>query len=108
MPGLKPSECGMVLVSSQAQNDLLKPLPAKVTWKDQVIRECQFDGLPLSEVIRFLRDEFHDVQLVIAGLVGKVLVDLMRKQWPRLRCNPLGRNSNSRFPDSPIPNVKNS
>ena len=66
----------MVLVSSQAQDDLLKPVPVKMTWKDQIIKECQFEGLPLSEVIRFLRDEFHDVQLVTAGPVEKVLVDL--------------------------------
>lgn len=66
----------LVMVSSHAQDDLLKPIPAKVTWKDQIIEECLLEGLPLSEVIRFLRNEFRGVQLVTAGPVDKVIVDL--------------------------------
>ena len=67
----------MVLVSSQAQEEfVLKPLSTQSTWENLVIPECQFEGLPLSEVVSFLRSEFQGVQFVTAGPVDKVLVDL--------------------------------
>ena len=67
----------MVLVSAQAQEEfVLQPLSTQPTGKNLVIPECQFEGLPLLEVVSFLRSEFHGVQFVTAGPADKVLVDL--------------------------------
>lgn len=67
----------MVLVSAQAQEEfVLQPLSTQPTGKNLVIPECQFEGLPLSEVVGFLRSEFQGVQFVTAGPADKVLVDL--------------------------------
>ena len=65
----------MSLVSVKAQ-DSIEPVPSKVGWEDLKIEECEFHGLPLSDVVSYLREEFRGVHLVTAGPVDKVNVDL--------------------------------
>ena len=67
----------MAMLSSQAQDLSLKPVPSKAHWEDIVVDELQFGpDLNPRGLVGYLREQFPGVQLVTAGPIDKLKVDL--------------------------------
>ena len=67
----------MAMLSSQAQDLSLNPVPSKAHWEDIVVDELQFGpDLNPRSLVGYLREQFPGVQLVTAGPIDKLKVDL--------------------------------